>query len=213
MHNARSLKSARLNVNGTNSTCALLLWKVEMSAVKRFHCVLCDSTLKVILQHFNMKNEKKKTHKWGRVSLYPPPTVRRSRIKLVSCKMLRQHDDWTSFEREATEEGRCKNTSTTGTLVTFNMTHQTPASYKDILITEVIMSVPISPSCGNLSFLAQLPQSNGKSGALWWQDKDIVWSLNPPAIRGANKWRRLKVEKPTCECVSLILQVHFCHFL
>ena len=118
------------------------------------------------------KNGKNKTHKWGQVSLYSPPTVRWSRIKLVSCKMLKQRDDWTSFEREATEERRCKNTSTAGTLVTFNMTHQTPASYKDILITEVIMSVPISPLCGNLSFLAQLPQSNEKKQALWWQDRD-----------------------------------------
>lgn len=44
--------------------------------------------------------------------------------------MLKQHAHQASFECELTE-GKAKKTSMTEMLVTFKMTHQTPASHKD----------------------------------------------------------------------------------
>lgn len=73
-----------------------------------------------------------KTHAWWKKkSLYLLMTLRLCHIKYVSCSMVKHHADQTSFEREPTEERRSKNTFMTGTLVTFKMTHQTPASHKD----------------------------------------------------------------------------------
>lgn len=61
---------------------------------------------------------------------------------LWACNTLRRHDDQTSSERELTEERRSKNTSMTGMLVTFKVTHHARGCSQDILITQVIMTLP-----------------------------------------------------------------------
>ena len=195
-----SPKSNAAVINVINSSCAfdaknVLPWKGSI--------VLKLSELPCIIDSAAFALEK--THAWVRSSLCLLLTLSLCHVQLAKwSNVLKQHADQASFEREPTEERRNKNTSMTGTLVTFQKWLIKPLLAIKMRIqicpTEVIkMSCPNRkagrlPSIGWKPFRFQRFVSSGKySMQTGFRDyEDAVESitklqLKPPATRRVNK--------------------------